>query len=282
MVLVAGLLLGCSATDVDQPESSASGRAPTRSQADDPVGTPTPTSEPLGTTPPAWLFTRVLPKTNQGFGEVRPTPRSLRRRAFTLPDSLPMLPGTGFRAKVASPPPAGVVRRSSWQPGCPVGVGDLAWIRLTFWGFDDQRHTGELLVHRDVADDIVGVFRTLYRERFPMEQMVIAGDYDPDAPSTGDGNGTGAFHCRPTTGGSSYSQHAFGLAIDVNTFQNPYEKGTVVLPELASSYLARDRVRPGMIVADGPVVRAFAGIGWEWGGAWRTLKDYQHFSLNGR
>ena len=37
-----------------------------------------------------------------------------------------------------------------------------------------------------------------------------------------------------------------------------------------------------MIEANGPVVRAFASIGWEWGGSWRSLKDYQHFSRNGR
>ena len=27
--------------------------------------------------------------------------------------------------------------------------------------------------------------------------------------------------------------------------------------------------------------RAFHAIGWTWGGDWRSLKDYQHFSANG-
>ena len=103
-----------------------------------------------------------------------------------------------------------------------------------------------------------------------------------DAPPTGDGNNTGAFACRPTTGASSYSQHAYGLAVDVNPFQNPYLSDDVVLPELASSYLERGLRRPGMIHPVGPVVRAFDSIGWGWGGAWRSLKDYQHFSQNGR
>lgn len=193
-----------------------------------------------------------------------------------------MRPGRGFAAQVVSPAPARVIARSSWLGGCPVAADELAWIRLTFWGFDAQRHTGELLVNASVADDIVGVFRTLYRQRFPQEQVVIVRSYDPDAAATGDGNGTGSFVCRPTTGASYFSQHAYGLAIDVNTFQNPYLKGDVVLPELASSYLRRDEVKPGMIVAAGPVVAAFARIGWEWGGAWNTAKDYQHFSQNGR
>ena len=73
----------------------------------------------------------------------------------------------------------------------------------------------------------------------------------------------------------------YGLAIDVNPFQNPYTKGDLVLPELASSYLDRGRVRPGMITPDGPVVQAFSAIGWTWGGTWHSLKDLQHFSQNG-
>ena len=174
-----------------------------------------------------------------------------------------------------------MIRRSSWEPGCPVAADDLAWVRLAFWGFDGQRHTGELLVHRTVAADIVQVFGVLYRVRFPQEQVGIVRSYDPDAASTGDGNGTGSFVCRPSTGATYFSQHAYGLALDLNAFQNPYAKGSVVLPELASAYLDRTRVRSGMVVADGPVVRAFARIGWEWGGSWRYSKDFMHFSRNG-
>ncbi len=237
----------------------------------------------FGSVPPAWLGTRVLPEDPAtGNGEVRPTPPVLRHRRWTLPDDVRMLPGRGFASTVRAPAPPHVIARSTWERGCPVAAEDLAWVRLTFWGFDAQRHTGELLVHRAVADDIVDVFRVLYRARFPQEQVGIQRTYDPDAPSTGDGNGTGVFACRPTTGASYFSQHAYGLAIDVNAFHNPYAKGAVVLPELASAYLPRDRVRAGMITPDGPVVRAFASIGWEWGGAWRYSRDYMHFSQNGR
>ena len=236
----------------------------------------------LGATPPRWLGTRVLPRQDGGYGEIRPTPPELVRRRFTLPDTLPELPGDGFAARVATPAPHRVIARSTWQRGCPVAATDLSWLRLTFWGFDERRHTGELLVNRSVAEDLVRVFRRLYRARFPLEEMRITRRDELDAPPTGDGNNTGAFNCRPVTGASSYSQHAYGLAVDVNPFQNPYHKGDLVLPELASSYLDRDRVRPGMILPGGPVVRAFASIGWTWGGTWHSLKDLQHFSQNGR
>ena len=112
--------------------------------------------------------------------------------------------------------------------------------------------------------------------------MRITTQAEQDAPPTGDGNDTGAFACRPVRGATVFSQHAYGLAVDVNPFQNPYLKDDVVLPELASSYRDRDRHRPGMILAGGPVVRAFAGIGWTWGGTWHSLQDLQHFSANGR
>lgn len=245
-------------------------------------GTLTRAAYGLGSAPPDWLFTRLLPETVTGYGEVRPTPRVLQRRAFTLPDQVPMLPGRGYASRIASPAPGDVLERSTWEPGCPVSPRDLAWLRVTFWGFDARRHTGELLVNVLVAGTIDQVFRRFYETRFPLEQVLIVRSIDEEAPPTGDGNGTGSFVCRATTGGASFSQHAYGLAIDVNTFQNPYQKDGLVLPERASAYLTRDRVRPGMITADGPVVAAFREIGWSWGGEWSSLKDYQHFSANGQ
>lgn len=241
----------------------------------------TPATPATGTVPPPWLGHRVLPTTASGHGEVRATPPELRHRQFTLPDTVPALPGDGFAARVTAPAPPGVIDRSSWQPGCPVAAEDLAWLRLAFWGFDDQRHTGELLVHEDVASDVVSVFQRLYEARFPLEELSIVTREELDAPPTGDRNATTAFACRPTTGGTTFSQHAYGRAVDVNSFQNPYVSGDLVLPELASSYRNRHRQRPGMIAKNDPVVQAFASIGWEWGGNWESVRDYQHFSQNG-
>ena len=287
VVLAALALAACGTTEAQRPRAEESTPAPTASQA---TAEPSPSPlEPrssgrpvLGSAPPPWLGTRVLPRRPDGLGEVRRTPPELVQRRFTLPDRLPALPGAGFVSRVVTPAPADVITRSTWKPGCPVGRDDLSWVRLTFHGFDDRRHTGELLVDKAAADDLVGVFQQLYAIRFPIEEMRITTKADLAAPPTGDGNDTGVFTCRPTVGSTSFSQHAYGRAIDLNPFQNPYAKGDVVLPELASSYLERDFRRPGMIASGGPVVRAFASIGWEWGGGWRSLKDYQHFSQNGR
>jgi hypothetical protein len=281
LVLVLALA-GCSS---DDPPVAEPPLPPSPTFSATPTPTP-PTSEPAtpapGTVPPSWLGTRPLPLRPDGYGQAQPTPPELDPRRFTLPDTLAPLPGDGF-ASVVEPVPAEVLARSTWQPPCPVAAADLAYVRLTFWGFDDQRHTGELLLNRSVARAVVGVFRTLYAHRFPFEELRVTTRSELDAPPTGDGNNTGSFVCRPITGSATtYSQHAYGLAIDLDPFQNPYTKDDLVLPELASSYLDRDHVRPGMITPDGFVVRAFESIGWTWGGTWRSLKDYQHFSQNGR
>jgi hypothetical protein len=297
-VVVAAVLGACGVDDGSSPSAESPGTQPSTSIGSSTGASPSPAPAPSATpspklprpsgrpvlagVPPRWLGKRVLPVEANGFGQVRPTPPELVVRRFTLPDTLPALPGAGFRAQVTTPAPDPVIARSTWQAGCPVAATDLSWVRLAFWGFDARRHTGELLVHRSVADAMVEVFRRLYAARFPIEEMRITRLAELDAPPTGDGNNTGAFACRATTGGSSYSQHAYGLAIDVNPFQNPYLKGDLVLPELASAYRDRGYTRPGMITAGGPVVRAFESIGWTWGGSWRSLEDIQHFSQNGR
>ena len=145
---------------------------------------------------------------------------------------------------------------------------------------DDARHTGELLVNASVADDLVAVFRQLYDARYPIEEMRITRLDELDAPPTGDGNNTGAFACRPTVGATTYSQHAYGLAIDVNPVENPYILDGEVLPPAGKEFVDRRNVRPGMAVRGGELVTAFAEAGWSWGGVWAN-PDYQHFSAAG-
>ena len=175
----------------------------------------------------------------------------------------------------------------TWSPGCPVALADLRYLRLTFRGFDGRAHTGELVVAARVAPQVVQVFRTLYAAAYPIEEMRLPTTADLDAPPTGDGNNTAAYVCRAVRGSTQLSAHAYGLAIDVNPFLNPYVRdGTagsrLVLPELASAYLDRSWRRPGMILPGGVVTRAFARVGWTWGGTFSTVTDLMHFSANGR
>ncbi|MDO9456283.1 M15 family metallopeptidase [Nocardioides sp.] len=285
------LLVACSSPDA--PSDPAPDPAP------DPVGTPTRSaSSPITTTaptvPPAtspapgpaystWpLGERPLPVGPDGYGVVRPTPATLRDRRYPTRDLLPPPVGGRWRSGVGPVTPA-IAARLAWEPGCPVALADLRYVTVAFRGFDDAAHTGELVVAASKAADVVSVFRALFAADFPIEEMRLTALAELDLPPTGDGNNTGAYVCRPTTGQSSgFSAHAFGLALDLDPFQNPYLKGDRVLPELASSYLDRSRVRPGMVLAGSLAVREFARIGWSWGGDFTTLRDYQHFTATGR
>ncbi|CAM4192489.1 M15 family metallopeptidase [Kibdelosporangium persicum] len=245
-------------------------------------GTTTETTRTTAQSPkPVWEVGRTpLPKRADGFGEIRPTPPELVNRALPTKDILPPPADGRYRSTVA-PVPAGVLARSTWQAACPVGKDDLRYLTMSFWGFDGRPHTGEMIVHAKVAEQVTGVFAKLYEARFPLEEMRVTAPAELTAPPTGDGNSTTAFVCRPARGRTNWSAHAYGLAIDVNPFCNPYSKGELVLPELASAYLDRGRVRPGMIRAGDTAERAFAAIGWTWGGTWRSPQDLMHFSATG-
>ncbi|MGX6607339.1 M15 family metallopeptidase [Micromonosporaceae bacterium Da 78-11] len=168
----------------------------------------------------------------------------------------------------------------SWRPGCPVPIADLRSVRLTFWGFDHRRHTGELVVHRQVATAVVDAFHRLYQARFPIRRMLPIEHYGGSDDASMAADNTSAFNCRPITGSTSgFSKHSYGKAIDLNTVENPYVKNGTVQPPAGRSYLNRAVLRPGMIVHGDRVWTAFARHGFQWGGDWTTLHDYQHFEV---
>jgi hypothetical protein len=247
-----------------------------------PVATPSPSTTRIGgaASAPTWLGKRTLPVGSNGFAAAQNTPPELRNRSIITTDDLPP-PADGHFHSTIEPVPAGVLARSSWTSRCPVAATDLRYVTVSFRGFDGLAHTGELLVNARAAGPLVTVFRELFSQGYPIERMRVTSAAELNAPPTGDDNTTDAFACRPVRGAKVWSQHAYGLAVDVNPFQNPYHKGEVVLPELATSYLQRSNLRAGMIRPDGPVVRAFASIGWQWGGDYHSLKDFMHFSANG-
>lgn len=295
-LLVALALAACSAGSDDSDAASTGGEdmPDTDPVPDQPQDEP-PAAPPADPEPPAvadgiparptWLGTRVLPLRPDGFGEIQPTPPELEDRRLPPsppPPVLPPPPADGAFAATVDALPDAVADRSTWSPDCPVAREDLRYLTVTFWGFDEQAHTGELVVHARVADAMTDVFRRLYEARFPIEEMRVITPAEVDAPPTGDGNTTTAFVCRPTVTSTSWSQHAYGLAVDVNPFHNPYLKGDIVVPELASAYLDRDHHRPGMIQPGDVVTTAFADLGWGWGGNWSSAKDWMHFSHNGR
>ncbi len=160
---------------------------------------------------------------------------------------------------------------------------DLRLVTVKHWGFDGQLKSGELVIHRNEAEKVLGVLRRLFELQFPIEKMELIDRYQGDDDLSLAANNTSAFNCRPVTGRpGTWSQHSYGWAIDINPVQNPFISSGKVSPPSAEGYRDRSEERPGMIRANDEVVRAFLAIGWEWGGYWNNPKDYQHFSLTGR
>ena len=175
-----------------------------------------------------------------------------------------------------------------WHRGCPVALSDLRVLTVTYRGFDKHNHTGQLVVNKNAAAPLAKVFHRLYVIHFPIRHLSIAAVYGPRSQQPKDGDVSGSFECRqavpsPCTGGSgtgSWSNHAYGMAVDINPVENPYVGCGMSRDPLAQSYRKRTPHRPGMVTAQ--VIKAFASVGWGWGGSWAgNTKDYMHFSVNG-
>jgi hypothetical protein len=174
----------------------------------------------------------------------------------------------------------------NWRAGCPVPIEDLRHVRVSYWDFDGAVRSGPLVVNERVADDVLWVFRQLFRARFQIHRIDLPPRYHTPRPEDYENtrNLTSSFNCRPATGNEgSLSHHSYGWAIDINPLQNPYVRSDgSVLRRIVKPFRDRSLRRPGMIHPGDVVVRSFARIGWYWGGNWSTLKDYMHFSLTGR
>ena len=180
--------------------------------------------------------------------------------------------GPSLRARMAE----------SHRPGCPTGWSDLRHLRLPYVGFDGREHTGELVVAARWARPVVGVFARLHAARWPIRRMRLVDEYGGVDDRSMAADNTSAYNCRRVAGTDVWSDHAYGTAIDLNPVRNPYLVDGDVAPPRGRSYADLDRsarasVPRGVIHADDVVVRAFADIGWEWGGTWAS-PDYQHFS----
>jgi hypothetical protein len=171
-----------------------------------------------------------------------------------------------------------------WRPGCPVALSDLRRVTLTYVGFDGRAHEGALIVNRSVAAPVARAFGDLYAARFPIRRMAPIEAYGGSDFASIEADNTSSFNCRSATGSSHWSEHAYGEAIDIDPIENPYVDNGATSHPASRPYVdrARVRTRPGVIVDGGVVTRAFARIGWGWGGRWSGPRDYQHVSASGR
>ena len=170
------------------------------------------------------------------------------------------------------------MRAHSWREGCPVPIAELAYLRLSHHGRDGVVREGELIVHRELAAEVLAIFKVLFDLKFPVDKMRLIDVYHGDDDRSMADNNTSGFNCRPVAGNPKVlSKHAYGRAIDINPLWNPMLANGEVLPPAGAAYANRDKAAPGILRKGDPAVREFNGRGWTWGGDWVAPKDYQHF-----
>ena len=173
------------------------------------------------------------------------------------------------------------IEGKSFKQECTTPREDLRYLRVLHYNKEGEELEGELICHKDIADDLLDIFRKLHEARYPIERMVLVDEYDADDEASMQDNNSSAFNFRYISGTRSLSRHSRGMAIDINPLYNPYvrQRGgrTLVYPENAKTYADRAKAFPYKIVRNDLCVRLFKEHGFTWGGDWKNSKDYQHF-----
>lgn len=170
----------------------------------------------------------------------------------------------------------------SVKADCTIARDDLRYLSVLHRNLAGDAVAGEMVVHRDVADDLAAIFRELFDAGYPIERMVLIDDYNADDIASMRANNSSAFNFRVIAGTKRLSNHATGHAVDINTLYNPYVKrradgSLFVSPEEGRPYADRSRDFDYKIAPGDTCVTIFKRHGWTWGGDWTSLKDYQHF-----
>jgi hypothetical protein len=169
----------------------------------------------------------------------------------------------------------------SYKEECTTPREELRYLRVLHYNKVGEELQGELVCHKDIADDLLAIFRELYQAKYPIERMVLIDEYDADDEASMRANNTSAFNFRKASGMRTLSKHSTGMAIDINPLYNPLVKHregrTRVYPSNATPYIDRSQDFPYKIVKGDLCYRLFKKYGFSWGGDWKSSKDYQHF-----
>ena len=129
-------------------------------------------------------------------------------------------------------------------------------------------------MNESAAASLAHAFRLLFAARFPIRRMQVVDDFGGDDERSMLADNTSAFNCRIVPGTAAWSQHAYGLAVNINPFENPEVSNGNVNPPAAAAWADRSRSSPAMIAHGNAAWRSFSAIGWTWSGDWNSLKDY--------
>ncbi len=176
-----------------------------------------------------------------------------------------------------------MIKDNSWRRGCPVDTIDLRYLKLTYLNYQGEESIGELIVHKNIADDMVNIMRELYAIGYPIYQMKLVSEFNGNDWKSIEAGNSSAFNCRKATGSKKWSKHSYGRAIDINPLENPYVSRKGHISHNASiKYKKRQHLNNtpsdrAVLLKNDKATLIFKKYGFSWGGDWRTIKDYQHF-----
>ena len=173
--------------------------------------------------------------------------------------------------------------RKTYRKGCPVGPSKLSTVHLNFYGRDKRMHRGVIIVRTDLRQEIIRGFGSALAHRYPVAKMNNPNTYGGNDPRQMKANNTSGFNCRKVVGNPyKMSPHAYGIAIDVNTVQNPYRDGHGKWwPSNGKKYRDRSPLRWGMLGKHSWLTKSLRKDHFFWGGKWNPGRDYQHFEYRG-
>ena len=177
----------------------------------------------------------------------------------------------------------------SYRDNPYVPLSSLRYLKMPHYNFDGRIQVGEMIVNKDIQDDVISIFKELFRSGYQIQSIYLidnywTGDAETSDSASIDENNTSAFCYREISGGGNLSNHAYGRAIDINPQQNPYVSYSSGSPKWehsnANDYIKRDTGLPHVITHEDLAYKLFAKHGFRWGGDWNNPKDYQHFDKN--
>ena len=175
------------------------------------------------------------------------------------------------------------MKGKSYKDNCPIPLDDLRYVRVLHVDKDGVTHSGEMVCNKYIADDVLEIFRELYEARYPVERVRLVDEYDADDETSMRDNNSSSFNFRFISHTTKISKHGLGLAVDINTLYNPYTKTVngkrILEPATAGAYVDRTKDFPYKIDENDLCYKLFIEHGFEWGGSWKSAKDYQHFEV---
>ena len=175
------------------------------------------------------------------------------------------------------------IQGKSFKDDCTLPRGDLRYLHVLHKDLEGSTHEGEIICNAYIAFDLLDIFMKLYEAGYPIEKIRLVDEYDANDELSMRDNNSSCFNFRFISHTTKISKHGLGLAVDINTLYNPYVKevsGKKILePATAGEYTDRSKEFPYKIDTEDLCYKLFTEHGFEWGGNWKTVKDYQHFEV---